>query len=193
MQKITVLCVGKLKEKFYQEAAEYTKRLRRHCKLEIVELPESRLPEDPSPAEIQRALAAEAAAIRKGCPGAGGYRPVHRGEALLQRGAEPPDGGPACPESAADLSHRRQRGARRGPEKAGRLAAVHVPHDLPPPPGPDHAAGADLPGISDRRRDKISQINLYRRYQTWTIKGAFHRKAGLPHRRPGRERRRPSC
>ena len=61
MQKITVLCVGKLKEKFYQEAAaEYAKRLGRHCKLEIVELPESRLPEDPSAAEIQRALAAEA-------------------------------------------------------------------------------------------------------------------------------------
>ena len=59
MQKITVLCVGKLKEKFYQEAAaEYAKRLGRHCKLEIIELPESRLPEDPSAAEIQRALAA---------------------------------------------------------------------------------------------------------------------------------------
>ncbi len=51
MQKITVLCVGKLKEKFYQEAAaEYAKRLGRHCKLEIIELPESRLPEDPSAA-----------------------------------------------------------------------------------------------------------------------------------------------
>ena len=44
MQKITVLCVGKLKEKFYQEAAaEYVKRLGRHCKLEIIELPEERL------------------------------------------------------------------------------------------------------------------------------------------------------
>ncbi len=72
MQKITVLCVGKLKEKFYQEAAaEYTKRLGRHCKLEIIELPESRLPEDPSAAEIQRALAAEAAAIRERLPRGG--------------------------------------------------------------------------------------------------------------------------
>ena len=53
MQKITVLCVGKLKERFYQEAAaEYVKRLGRHCKLDVVELPESRLPEDPSPGEI---------------------------------------------------------------------------------------------------------------------------------------------
>ena len=72
MQKITVLCVGKLKEKFYQEAAaEYVKRLGRHCKLEIIELPESRLPEDPSAAEIQRALAAEAAAIRERLPRGG--------------------------------------------------------------------------------------------------------------------------
>ena len=72
MQNITVLCVGKLKEKFYQEAAaEYAKRLGRHCKLEIIELPESRLPEDPSAAEIQRALAAEAAAIRERLPRGG--------------------------------------------------------------------------------------------------------------------------
>lgn len=66
MQRITVLCVGKLKEKFYADAAaEYGKRLSRYCKLEIVELPETRLPEDPSPAEIKKALASEAAAIRQ--------------------------------------------------------------------------------------------------------------------------------
>lgn len=65
MQRVTILCVGKLKEKFYADAAaEYVKRLSRYCKVEIVELPETRLPENPSPAEIQRALAAEAAAIR---------------------------------------------------------------------------------------------------------------------------------
>ena len=66
MQRITVLCVGKLKEKFYADAAaEYCKRLSRYCKIEVTELPEMRLPEDPSPAEIKRALAAEANAIRQ--------------------------------------------------------------------------------------------------------------------------------
>ena len=46
MQKVTILCVGKLKEKFYMDAAaEYVKRLSRFCKLELVELPEERLPE----------------------------------------------------------------------------------------------------------------------------------------------------
>ena len=62
MQRVTVLCVGKLKEKFYLEAAaEYVKRLQRFCKLELVELP----------AEVQRALAAEAAAIRERLPKGG--------------------------------------------------------------------------------------------------------------------------
>lgn len=72
MQKVSVICVGKLKEKFYTEAvAEYTKRLSRHCKLEILELPECRLGDDPSPAEIQKALATEAAAIRDRLPKGG--------------------------------------------------------------------------------------------------------------------------
>ena len=72
MQKVTILCVGKLKEKFYIDAAaEYVKRLQRLCRLEIVELPESRLPDDPSPAELRRALQAEAAAIRQRLPGSG--------------------------------------------------------------------------------------------------------------------------
>ena len=66
MQRITVLCVGKLKEKFYADAAaEYIKRLSRYCKIEVTELPETRLPEDPSTAEIKKALAAEANAIRQ--------------------------------------------------------------------------------------------------------------------------------
>ena len=66
MQRITVLCVGKMKEKFYADAAaEYCKRLSRYCKIEVTELPETRLPEDPSPAEIKKALAAEANAIRQ--------------------------------------------------------------------------------------------------------------------------------
>lgn len=72
MQKVNILCVGKLKEKFYAEAvAEYSKRLKRHCTLEIIELPESRLPDDPSPAEIRQALAAEAALIEARLPKGG--------------------------------------------------------------------------------------------------------------------------
>ncbi len=69
MQKVTVLCVGKLKERFYTDAAaEYAKRLSRFCKLDVVELPEERLPEDPSPALIGAALAREAEAVRAKLP-----------------------------------------------------------------------------------------------------------------------------
>lgn len=72
MQRVNVLCVGKLKEKFYADAAaEYVKRLGRCCRLEVTELPEQRLPEDPSPAQIAQALAAEAAAIRERLPRSG--------------------------------------------------------------------------------------------------------------------------
>ncbi len=71
MQRVTVLCVGKMKERFYIEAAaEYEKRLSRFCKLEIVELPEERLPENPSPAQIEAALAKEAAAVQGRLPSA---------------------------------------------------------------------------------------------------------------------------
>ncbi len=69
MRKVTVLCVGRLKEPFYEAAAaEYAKRLGRFCKLEIVELAEQRLPENPSPAEVARGLAKEAEAIRAKLP-----------------------------------------------------------------------------------------------------------------------------
>ena len=53
MFDITLITMGKLKEKFYISAAqEYTKRLSGYCRFTLVELPESRLPENPSPAEI---------------------------------------------------------------------------------------------------------------------------------------------
>ncbi len=66
MQSVTVLCVGKLKEKFYAEAcAEYQKRLARFCRLTVVELSEERLSDDPSESEIAAALEKEADAIER--------------------------------------------------------------------------------------------------------------------------------
>ena len=69
MTSVHILCVGKLKEKFYADAvAEYAKRLSPYCKLTIVELPEEKLPQGPSPALIAAALGKEAAAIRAKLP-----------------------------------------------------------------------------------------------------------------------------
>jgi 23S rRNA (pseudouridine1915-N3)-methyltransferase len=51
--KITILCVGKIKEKFYNSAiAEYTKRLTRYCNLDIIEVPDEKTKEQASEAEI---------------------------------------------------------------------------------------------------------------------------------------------
>ena len=69
MFSITLICVGKLKEPFYLAAAEeYAKRLRAFADFKLVELPESRLPENPSPAEIAQGLSREAAAIQEHVP-----------------------------------------------------------------------------------------------------------------------------
>ena len=47
--KITILCVGKIKEKFYRDAiAEYSKRLSRYCKLDIIEVADEKTPENAS-------------------------------------------------------------------------------------------------------------------------------------------------
>lgn len=49
---ITVICVGKLKESYWRDAVkEYSKRLGGYCSLNIIELKESRLAANPSPAD----------------------------------------------------------------------------------------------------------------------------------------------
>ena len=64
MFSVTLICMGKLKEKFYTAAAsEYEKRLQGYCQFKLLELPEVRLPENPSPAEIAAGLDKEAEAI----------------------------------------------------------------------------------------------------------------------------------
>ena len=69
MFNITLICMGKLKEKFYLTAAqEYVKRLGGYCEFHLIELPEYRLPEDPSPAEIANGLDKEAELILQKIP-----------------------------------------------------------------------------------------------------------------------------
>ena len=64
MFDITLIVIGKLKEKFYLEAAaEYEKRLKGYCRFQLIELPETRLPDNPSPAEINAGLEKEAEQI----------------------------------------------------------------------------------------------------------------------------------
>lgn len=69
MTKVTVIALGKLKEKYLRDASEeYIKRLSRYCKLEITELEPIRLSENPSKSEINAALEKEAVLIEKKIP-----------------------------------------------------------------------------------------------------------------------------
>ena len=69
MFDITLICMGKLKERFYLDAAaEYEKRLKGYCRFQLIELPEIRLPDDPSPAEISAGLEKEADLILNKIP-----------------------------------------------------------------------------------------------------------------------------
>ena len=66
---LTIITVGKLKEPFYKSAvAEYEKRMKAYGGISIVELPEVKLPDNPSRAQIDAALKKEAEAVRGKLP-----------------------------------------------------------------------------------------------------------------------------
>ena len=58
--RITIISVGKLKERYWKNAIEeYSKRLSKYCKLEIMELPDEKTPENSSLAEEEQILKKE--------------------------------------------------------------------------------------------------------------------------------------
>ena len=62
--KITVLCVGKIKEKFYRDAiAEYEKRLTKYCKPDFVEVADEKTPDGAGEALEEQIKAREGARI----------------------------------------------------------------------------------------------------------------------------------
>lgn len=64
--KISIIVVGKIKEKFYRDAiAEYTKRLSRYCKLEILEVEDEKTPDKASELEEMQIKEKEAERIFK--------------------------------------------------------------------------------------------------------------------------------
>ena len=69
---IEIICVGKLKEKFWTEAvSEYSKRLGRFCRLTVTELAEVRLADNAGPAEEAAVIRAESESIMKRLDGRG--------------------------------------------------------------------------------------------------------------------------
>ena len=67
MLKINIICIGKIKEKYFSDAiAEYTKRLGAFCKFTIVELAEEKIRDNnPNQAQISEVLLAEGRSILK--------------------------------------------------------------------------------------------------------------------------------
>ena len=69
MIQVRLICVGKMREKYYSEAfAEYQKRLQAYCRLELLEIAEQRLPDRPSDREIAAALEREGQEILRAVP-----------------------------------------------------------------------------------------------------------------------------
>lgn len=69
MIQVTVITVGSLKESYWREAlAEYEKRLAAFCKLNVLQLKEARVGDDPSEGEIKAALADEGKRILETMP-----------------------------------------------------------------------------------------------------------------------------
>lgn len=64
--KITILAVGKIKEKYLTAGiAEFVKRLGPFCRLEIIEIDEEKMPDNPSEKEMTKALAKEGERLLK--------------------------------------------------------------------------------------------------------------------------------
>ena len=64
MLEVKIICIGKLKEKYWRDAVqEYTKRLSAFCRFSVVELSEVRVPQDPNDAQIEKVLEEEAKAV----------------------------------------------------------------------------------------------------------------------------------
>lgn len=155
MLAVKLICVGKMREKFYIDAfSEYSKRLGAYCRFECVELAETRLPDAPSPKEIGNALDKEAAEIIKNIPQ----------DAYLA--AMCVEGIQMASEELAELVTRRALSGRSKlcfviggvvrhiaeREKARGYPPEHVEDDLPTPSRARDACRADIQSLQDKRR-----------------------------------------
>lgn len=70
MLNVRIICVGKLRDAYYRQAASaYEKRLRGFCRLEEIEVAEFKLSAAPSPADVQTGLRREGKDMLAKCAG----------------------------------------------------------------------------------------------------------------------------
>lgn len=65
MITVNIICIGSMKSEFKGLCSEYEKRLGKYCRLKVIELPESKLSDNPSAMEIDKALFMESQNILK--------------------------------------------------------------------------------------------------------------------------------
>ncbi|WP_147802556.1 23S rRNA (pseudouridine(1915)-N(3))-methyltransferase RlmH [Alkalicoccus halolimnae] len=62
--QITIICVGKLKEKYLKQGiAEFEKRLQSYCRLSLIEVPDEQAPENMSEKEVEQVKEKEGARV----------------------------------------------------------------------------------------------------------------------------------
>lgn len=159
MRHISLLCVGKLKEAYWRDAcAEYGKRLSAFCRLTVTEVEEERLPENPSAAQIARAVQEEGRRLLAKVPaGAAVIAWCIEGKELDSPAfSETLDKLAVDGVNAAALVIGGSWGLSDDVKKAARLPFSHVAHDLPAPAGPGNGTRAALSGHADFPRREIS-------------------------------------
>ena len=135
MLRVTIVCVGKLKEAYWRQAvAEYEKRLGAFCDLRIVELTEERLPDKPGAAQIRTALAAEAGRIEPYLTGRRVYplciegRPLSSEDLADRMRAAMADGAPVV--FIVGSSHGLDERVKRAATEQLSFSAMTFPHQL---------------------------------------------------------------
>ncbi len=166
MLGVKLICVGKLKESYWRQAvAEYEKRLKPLCRWELIELPEARLSNTPTPGEISAALEKEGEQILRNLSGTV-YPLCVEGKQF------------SSPELAQRLAKAMQSpgsvsfviGSSYGLSPAverSRTRDFFFSHDISSSAGPCHALRAALPGISNSGKHQISQV-------TSALRGVFY-------------------
>ena len=77
MLTVNVICIGKLKEEYWRKACEeYAKRLSAFCKLQIIELAETKISDNPSAAQIAQVIESEGKGILSKLPAGGAVIPL---------------------------------------------------------------------------------------------------------------------
>ena len=155
MLEVKLICIGKLKEKYWRDAVqEYAKRLSAFCRFQIIELNEARLPQDPNAAEIAKALGEESKAILAAAGRSALYTLCIEGKLVSSTQlAQQIDAAAVNGESSLAFVTRagRQR-------EAGLEAHFHVADDVSAPAGTRYAVRAAVPRVFHQRGHEVPQI-----------------------------------